>query len=104
MLRSRLKEIPLGRDSANEYSAIWNGRIRGNSKDFERTTVSAEAKITWSAIQLMLKRLTPSDPLVGFNYKLAESANSTTAAARDGSCISDRLAVVSGPFGGGLSD
>ena len=64
-----------------ERTNAWNGRSRRNSKDYERTTASAEAMIKWSAIRLMLKRLAPSDPPVTFNYKLAGSATPTTVAA-----------------------
>lgn len=47
----------------------WHGRSRRTSKDYERTTKSAEAMIQLSAIQLMLRRLAPSDPPQTFNYR-----------------------------------
>ena len=64
-----------------ERTNAWNGRSRRNSKDYERTTASAEAMIKWSAIHLMLKRLAPVDPPVSFNYKLAMNTNPTALAA-----------------------
>ena len=42
-----------------ERTNAWNGRSRRNSKDYERTTESSEARIQWSAIHLMLNRLSP---------------------------------------------
>ena len=42
-----------------ERTNAWNGRSRRNSKDYERTTESSEARIQWSAIHLMLNRLAP---------------------------------------------
>ena len=42
-----------------ERTNAWNGRSRRNSKDYERTTASSEARIQWSAIHLMLNRLSP---------------------------------------------
>jgi putative transposase len=44
-----------------ERTNAWNGKYRRNSKDYERTTSSAEAMIKVSAIHLMLNRLRP-DP------------------------------------------
>ena len=64
-----------------ERTNACNGRSRRNSKDYERTTASAEAMIKWSAIHLMLKRLAPVDPPVTFNDKLAGNATSTTVGA-----------------------
>ena len=64
-----------------ERTNAWNGRSRRNSKDYERTTASAEAMIKLSAIHLMLKRLAPVDPPVIFNYKLAVNATPTALAA-----------------------
>ena len=50
-----------------ERTNAWNGKYRRNSKDYERTTSSAEAMIKVSSIHLMLNRLRP-DP----NAKVAE--------------------------------
>ncbi len=44
-----------------ERTNAWNGKYRRNSKDYERTTTSAEAMIKVSTIHLMLNRLRP-DP------------------------------------------
>jgi putative transposase len=44
-----------------ERTNAWNGKYRRNSKDYERTTSSAEAMLKASAIHLMLNRLRP-DP------------------------------------------
>ncbi len=49
-----------------ERTNAWNGKYRRNSKDYERTTSSAEAMIKISTIHLMLNRLRP-DP----NTKIA---------------------------------
>ena len=45
-----------------ERTNAWNGRSRRNSKDYERTTASSEARIQWSALHLMLNRLAPPTP------------------------------------------
>jgi putative transposase len=53
-----------------ERTNAWNGKYRRNSKDYERTTSSAEAMIKVSSIHLMLNRLRP-DPnakVTKFNY------------------------------------
>lgn len=50
-----------------ERTNAWNGKYRRNSKDYERTTSSAEATIEVSSIHLMLNRLRP-DP----NTKVAK--------------------------------
>ena len=42
-----------------ERTNAWVGKYRRNSKDYERTTASAEAMVPVSLIQLMLKRLRP---------------------------------------------
>ncbi len=42
-----------------ERTNAWTGKYRRNSKDYERTTSSAEAMIQVSMIHLMLKRLKP---------------------------------------------
>ena len=52
-----------------ERTNAWTGRSRRNSKDYERTTPSAEAMIQLSAIHLMLKRLAPGNPSTTFNYR-----------------------------------
>jgi len=44
-----------------ERSNAWTGKYRRNSKDYERTTSSAEAMVQVTMIHLMLKRLKP-DP------------------------------------------
>jgi len=44
-----------------ERTNAWTGKCRRNSKDYERTTESAEAMVQLSQIQLMLRRLRP-DP------------------------------------------
>lgn len=50
-----------------ERTNAWNGKYRRNSKDYERTTTSAEAMLKVSSIHLMLNRLRP-DP----NAKVAK--------------------------------
>ena len=42
-----------------ERTNAWTGKYRRNSKDYERTTSSAEAMIQVSMIHLMLRRLKP---------------------------------------------
>lgn len=42
-----------------ERTNAWTGKYRRNSKDYERTTESAEAMVQVSMIHLMLKRLAP---------------------------------------------
>lgn len=42
-----------------ERTNAWTGKYRRNSKDYERTTTSAEAMIRVTMIHLMLKRLKP---------------------------------------------
>ena len=64
-----------------ERTNAWNGRSRRNSKDYERTTASAEALIQISAIHLMLKRLAPADPPVTFNYRRNQDTTPSAAAA-----------------------
>lgn len=64
-----------------ERTNAWNGRSRRNSKDYERTTASAEAMIQISAIHLMLKRLVPADPPVTFNYKRNQTTTPAAVAA-----------------------
>ena len=63
-----------------ERTNAWNGRSRRNSKDYERTTASAEAMIQISAIHLMLHRLAPDDVPVTFNYRASTVTPITVAA------------------------
>jgi putative transposase len=42
-----------------ERTNAWTGKYRRNSKDYERTTTSAEAMVQASMIHLMLRRLKP---------------------------------------------
>ncbi len=42
-----------------ERTNAWTGKYRRNSKDYERTTASAEAMVQASMIHLMLRRLKP---------------------------------------------
>ena len=63
-----------------ERTNAWNGRSRRNSKDYERTTASAEAMLQISAIQLLLHRLAPADNSVTFNYRRTNATPSTIAA------------------------
>jgi putative transposase len=53
-----------------ERTNAWTGKYRRNSKDYERTTASAEAMIQVSMIHLMLNRLRPaaSRPQASFRY------------------------------------
>lgn len=46
-----------------ERTNAWTGKYRRNSKDYERTTASAETMVQASMIHLMLNRLAP-DPTV----------------------------------------
>jgi transposase len=43
-----------------ERTNAWNGRVRRNSKDYERKPESAAAMIQLSNIHLMLHKLAPS--------------------------------------------
>ena len=53
-----------------ERTNAWNCRSRRNSKDYERTTESSEARIQWSAIHLMLNRLAPpAQKAAPFQYR-----------------------------------
>ena len=63
-----------------ERTNAWNGRSRRNSKDYERTTASAEAMLQISALHLMLNRLAPSDVPVTFNYRASNVTPATVAA------------------------
>ena len=63
-----------------ERTNAWNGRSRRNSKDYERTTASAEAMLQISAIHLMLHRLAPSEAPVIFNYRASNVTPATAAA------------------------
>ncbi len=53
-----------------ERTNAWVGKYRRNSKDYERTTESAEAMVQVSQIHLMLRRLKPdaSAPRADFLY------------------------------------
>jgi putative transposase len=53
-----------------ERTNAWTGKYRRNSKDYERTTASAEAMIQVSMIHLMLHRLAPDtdSPKAEFRY------------------------------------
>ncbi len=53
-----------------ERTNAWVGKYRRNSKDYERTTASAEAMVQVSQIHLMLRRLEPdaSAPDAEFRY------------------------------------
>jgi putative transposase len=64
-----------------ERTNAWNGRSRRHSKDYERTTASAEAMIHISAIHLMLKRLEPAQLPVTFNYRPQQNTTPAAAAA-----------------------
>ena len=44
-----------------ERTNAWTGKYRRNSKDYERTTASAEAMVQVSQIHLMLRRLKPDE-------------------------------------------
>ena len=63
-----------------ERTNAWNGRSRRNSKDYERTTASAEAMIKISAIHLLLHRLATSDVPVTFNDRVSNVTPATVAA------------------------
>jgi putative transposase len=52
-----------------ERTNAWNGRSRRNSKDYERTTASSEARIQWSAVHLMLNRLASAQKPAPFKYR-----------------------------------
>lgn len=54
-----------------ERTYAWTGRDRRHSKDYERRTDSSESMIRLSAIHLMLRRLTPSNPIPEFHYNPA---------------------------------
>ncbi|MFD7450862.1 IS5 family transposase [Kitasatospora sp. NPDC059827] len=48
-----------------ERSLAWFMRARRNCRDYERLPAHAEAHLTWSAITLMLRRLTRRPPAAG---------------------------------------
>lgn len=54
-----------------ERTNAWTGKYRRNSKDYERTTASAEAMVQVSMIHLMLHRLAPdaAAPKAPFRYQ-----------------------------------
>lgn len=51
---------PLRKRWVVERTFAWVGRCRRNSKDYERSTASAEAMVEVSSIRLMLRRLDPT--------------------------------------------
>jgi putative transposase len=53
-----------------ERTNAWTGKCRRNSKDYERTTESAETMVRLSQIHLMLRRLRPTaeSPQAAFTY------------------------------------
>lgn len=54
-----------------ERTNAWVGRYRRNSKDYERRLDSSESMIRISSINLMLRRLAPSEKAQTFNYRQA---------------------------------
>jgi putative transposase len=54
-----------------ERTLAWHGRRRRHSKDYERRTDSSESMVRVAAINLMLRRLAPSQPTVEFHYRTA---------------------------------
>ena len=54
-----------------ERTNAWVGKYRRNSKDYERTTASAEAMVKASMIHLMLNRLEPKYNDAEFQYRAA---------------------------------
>ena len=52
-----------------ERTNAWTGKYRRNSKDYERTTESAEAMVQVSMIHLMLHRLAPDTRHAQANFK-----------------------------------
>ena len=51
-----------------ERTFAWLGRYRINSKEYERLTESSEAQVYLSSIQLLLRRLKPSQEYHKFKY------------------------------------
>jgi transposase len=62
---------PVAKRWVVERTYAWNGRYRRHSKDYERRTDSSEAMIRISAIHLMLRRLTQTQPAPAFHYNTA---------------------------------
>ena len=62
-----------------ERTNAWNGRSRRNSKDYERTTASAEAMIQISTIHLLLHRVAPRAVPATFNYRTSNVTPATVA-------------------------
>lgn len=62
---------PVAKRWVVERAYAWNGRDRRHSKDYERRTDSSEALIRISAIHLMLRRLTQTQPVHAFHYNTA---------------------------------
>lgn len=54
-----------------ERSFAWLGRARRLSKDYERRLDSSEAMIRLRSIDLLLRRLAPSERKIPFNYRKA---------------------------------
>ena len=52
-----------------ERTNAWTGKYRRNSKDYERTTASAEAMVQVTMIHLMLHRLAPNTKNTQANFK-----------------------------------
>ena len=52
-----------------ERTFAWLGRYRINSKEYERLTSSSESQVYISSIQLLLKRLKPSQEYSEFKYR-----------------------------------
>jgi putative transposase len=52
-----------------ERTFAWLGRYRINSKEYERLTGSSESQVYVSSIQLLLKRLKPSEEYSEFKYR-----------------------------------
>jgi putative transposase len=61
--------VKLPRRWVVERTFAWLGRYRINSKEYERLTRSSESQVYISSIQLMLKRLKPSEKYPEFKYR-----------------------------------
>lgn len=62
-----------------ERTNAWTGKYRRNSKDYERTTESAEAMVQVSMIHLMLQRLAPDTRHTQPNFKYTRKSMQKTA-------------------------
>jgi putative transposase len=60
--------VKLPRRWVAERTFAWLGRYRINSKEYERLTESSESQVYLSSIQLMLRRLKPSQEYYKFKY------------------------------------